>query len=548
MRRTAQRRVLAGLAVATLVLTACTKPDLPTVPPAPEGPQGEIAIRACTPEGPLLPAATIGPCGLAIADAAYARLVKPNPETGQPMLDLATAIDTQDSQHYTVRLARGRTFQNGTEVKAQNFVAAWNWAAYGPNRMPAQDWFTLIEGGAELNCPQTGPCSKDGRPTQLSGLKVVDDYTFTITTVRPIVDLQARLGHPVFSPLPDAFFVEDEGKDAFGQLPIGAGPFQVTGNNELELTLTAFPGYPGNAKPKVQTVVFRKYDTPERTVTKAYSDVVANALDFTEIIPTDLLVDDVWQGHLAGRFGSRDTQTLQQLNFVATDPKLADPRVRRAISMAIDRQALARQVFAGTRVPATSWVTPTVPGYQADACGVLCGYNLTEARALLREGGGYAGEFVITVNADGGNKQWADAVCNQLKNALALDCQVNLLDNQREVIEALRSGALTGLVRQGWTADYLSAEATLRQFSANSRLNLVGYHNAAFDAQLQTALEATSQSGANAAYRQAELLLAEDPPSIPLWFAATPYGNSSRVADVRLTPWGTLDLLSVRRV
>ncbi|MDO5682098.1 MAG: ABC transporter substrate-binding protein [Propionibacteriaceae bacterium] len=547
------RRMLAGLAVAVLLLTGCTSGGTPPVPPlAPPvaEPQGEIAIRSCTAEQPLLPAATLGPCGLAIVDVVTARLVRPDPVSGQPSLDLATAIETQDSQNYTVRLARGRTFHDGTEVKARNFVAAWNWAAYGPHRMPAQSWFAIIEGGAAMNCPPQGSCSKDNRPTQLSGLSVVDDYTFTIKTVRPLVDLQARLGHPVFSPLPDAFFAEDEGKDAFGKLPVGAGPFRIATNTNTEVTLTAVTGAGGGPVPKVATVRFKKYDDPTRNldVNKAYTDVVANNLDFTDIIPSDLLVDDVWQTDLAGRFGSRDTHTLQQLNFVASDPKLADPRVRQAISMAIDRGALARQVFAGTRVPATGWVTPAVPGYQADACGDVCTYDLSRARTLFRDGGGYPGEFTITVNADGGHKQWADAVCNQLKNALELDCQVNLLATQEAVLATLRAGELTGAVRQGWAADYPLAEASLNQFRADSALNLVGYRNPTFDAQLLTALEATSQGTANEAYRRAEALLREDPPSVPLWFATTPYGYSNRVTDVRVTPSGALDLLSVRRV
>lgn len=546
------RRVLALVAVVALLLTGCTRAELPPVPPLapqPQAPQGEISIRACTPERPLLPAQTLGRCGQAVAEAVNARLVRLDPGTGQPVLDLAEAIDTEDSQTYTVRLARGRLFHDGTEVKARNFVSAWNWAAYGPNGMPAQSWFTLIEGGAEMNCPVDGSCSKDGRPTRLAGLRVIDDHTFTIRTIAPIVDLQARLSDVVFSPLPDAFFAEDEGKEAFGLLPVGAGPFQITGNNNQEITLTAYERYTGDPRPRVRTVVFRKYDNPaqDMDLNKAYADVVANNLDFTDIIPSDLLVDDVWQRDLAGRFGSRDTQVLQQLNFVSRDPRLADPRVRQAISMAIDREALARQVFAGTRVPATGWVTPTVPGYRADACGDLCTYRLSEARTLFREGGGYPGEFVITVNADGGHKQWADSVCNQLKNALELDCQVNLLTNQQAVLKALANNQLTGAVRQGWPADYPSAEASLRQFSSNSRTNLVGYRNQAFDDRFRAALEARSQADANAAYRRAELLLRDNPPSVPLWFAATPYGHSNRITDVRVTPAGNLDLLSVRR-
>ena len=545
------KRLLAGLAAGALLLSGCTGTDGPPDPPlhGPETPQGEITVRGCSPERPLLPAETLGSCGLAVAEAINARLVRPDPEGGPAIMDLATGIETADAQTYTVRLARGRHFHDGTEVKARNFVSAWNWAAYGPNRMPAQTWFSIIEGGAAMNCPATGACSKDDRPTQLSGLTVVDDWTFTIKTAQPMVDLQARLGHPVFSPLPDAFFAEDEGKDAFGRLPVGAGPFRITANTPNEIELSAFEDYTGSPKPRVATVRMKKYEEPERGLdtNRAYNDVVANNLDFTDIIPSDLLVDDAWQKDLGNRFGSADTKSLEQLNFVATDPQLTDPRVRQAISMAVDRELLARQVFAGTRAPATSWVTPAMPGYQADACGDLCDYDLSRARTLFREGGGYAGEFTLTVSADGGHKQWADALCNQLKNALELDCQVNLLPTQQAVVAALQEGELTGAVRQGWTADYPSPNANLQQFRTGSALNLVRYRNPQFDSSLDAALEATSQDSANEAYRRAELVLHDDPPSMPLWFASTPFAYSDRVADVRLGPSGRLDLVAIRR-
>lgn len=496
-----------------------------------------------------MPAATVGPCGLRVTEAVNARLTLRDPETGAPVPDLAAAIDTADSQNFTIRLARGRTFHDGTEVRARNFVAAWNWAAYGPNAMPSQTWFEVIEGAGELICPKQGPCGKDGRPTSMEGLAVLDDHTFTIRTTRPIVDLPLRLAHPVFSPLPDAFFAEDEGKEAFGRLPVGAGPFRIAGNTGSEISLEAAAEYAGDARPQVRTVVLRKYSDHAAgyDVNRAYNDVVSNSLDFTDVIPTDQLVDEVWKSDLAGRFGEQDTPTLEAVSFVATDPKLADPRVRQAISMAIDREALARQVFAGTRGPATSWVSPAVPGYRADACGGVCDYNLSQARRLYEEAGGYPGEFQLTVNADGGHKPWADSVCNQLKNALDLDCQVNLLNSQGDAARALQAGRLTGLIRQGWTVDSLSARSHLELYDSRSRLNLVGYDNPAFDAALDAALTATTQAAANEAYRNAELLLTGNPPAIPLWFSSTPHGWSTRVADVRVTPNGSLDLSSIRR-
>ena len=74
----------------------------------------------------------------------------------------------------------------------------------------------------------------------------------------------------------------------------------------------------------------------------------------------------------------------------------------------------------------------------------------------------------------------------------------------------------------------------------------MGYSNEEFDAAMATALQAPSRSAAYEAYREAELLLVSDPPSVPLWFAATPFAHSTHVTDVRINSYGTLDLLAVR--
>lgn len=543
---------MVALCALAMAIVGCTPQSSPQSDPSTAAvipkPSGEISVRACTPERPLLPGETLDSCGLRILDAVNARLFRPDSDTGAPQPDLAERVDTEDSQNFTVRLAQGRLFHDGTEVRARNFVSAWNWAAYGPHGMAAQTWFEPIEGASKMICPPDGSCSKDGRPTSLSGLTVIDDYTFTITMTKPVTDWRTRFSHPVFSPLPDAFFAEDEGKDAFGKLPVGAGPFRMAGNTTSEIALESFEGYTGSTPSRVSEIVLRKYDesVPDHDVDQAYNDVVANQLDFTEVIPSDHLVEGQWKKSLEGRSTVGDTKTLQVLSFVGDDPKLRDPRLRRAISMAMDRQALARQVFNDTRAPASSWVSPAVPGYQADACAELCSYNVGQARQLFDAAGGYSGQFTITVNADGGHKPWADAVCNQLKNSLELDCQVNVLPNQVAVMDALGDGELTGMVREERLLHYLSARPFLDVYESDSRQNIARYDNSAFDQAMTQAQGATSEAAANIAYRTAELKLRENPPAIPLWYASTPAGWSNRVTDVHVTPSGTLDLVAVR--
>ena len=91
--------------------------------------------------------------------------------------------------------------------------------------------------------------------------------------------------------------------------------------------------------------------------------------------------------------------------------------------MAIDRDTIIKQIFNGTRVPATGWVSPVVDGYKAEQCGEYCKFDPAKAKALLAEAGGYKGDkLTITYNADGAHKEWTEASCNSIKQTLGIEC------------------------------------------------------------------------------------------------------------------------------
>ena len=92
---------------------------------------GEITLRGCTPENALIPGNTAETCGGDILDAMTAKLVKYETETAAPQNDIAESIDTTDNKTFTVKL-KPYKFHDGTDVKANNFVDAWNFTAGRP--------------------------------------------------------------------------------------------------------------------------------------------------------------------------------------------------------------------------------------------------------------------------------------------------------------------------------------------------------------------------------------------------------------------------------
>jgi len=507
---------------------------------------GEITIRSCTPQNPLIPANTNEVCGGNLLDAVLAKLVHYNSETAAPELDIAQSIDTSDNQNFTVKLNPGYKFQDGTEVKAKNFVDAWNWDAYGPNANLNSYFFEPFAGYADLQCGTNAAGDPDcegkaPKSKTMSGLKVVDDHTFTIKTTGKVSNLLVRLGYTAYAPLPDSFFSDPK---AFGQKPIGAGPFQLDSKTDTEMIVSKFADYSGKYKPNVDKVTFRIYNDDGA----AYNDVVANNLDFTDIIPTDRLTDDLYKQELPDRNTLRDTGTIATNSFSSIDDNFKDIKMRKALSMAIDRDLINKQIYNGTRPPLDGFVSPVVDGFKDGACGGACKFNPTEAKKLYAETGGYkGGPLTITVNGDGGHKPWADAACNSIKNTLGLDCVTKVTPDFKTLRDQVTKREVKGIFRSGWQMDYPSIENFLAPlYGTNASSNDTDYSNPKFDAKLAEAAAASTPDKANALYQEAETILAADFPVMPMWSYSEAVGWSDNVTDVKVTPFGTLDLVSIK--
>ena len=132
MRVKSRAMAIASISAAALLATACGGgSDDSDGGSGGEG--GTITASGCNPENPLVAGNTAETCGGDVLDVLTAKLVHYNPETAEPENDIAESIETDDNQNFTVKIKKGYKFHDGTEVKAKNFVDAWNYTAFGPN-------------------------------------------------------------------------------------------------------------------------------------------------------------------------------------------------------------------------------------------------------------------------------------------------------------------------------------------------------------------------------------------------------------------------------
>ncbi|QKE84043.1 ABC transporter substrate-binding protein [Arthrobacter sp. NEB 688] len=549
MRGTARTVAVAAMSAVALLAAGCGSGDSSGDQSSAAGGKtgGEITVRGCNPQNPLVPSNTTETCGGNVIDAIFSKLVHYNAETAKPENDLAESIDTTDNQNFTVKLKQGRKFHDGTEIKAKNFVDAWNYAAYAPNGQSSGYFMEPIEGYGDLQCTGAGddPCAGDGKAKsdKLTGLVAVDDYTFTIKTTEKVSNLPVRLGYSAFAPLPDAFFSDPK---AFGDKPIGSGPYKLDAwNKEQSIVLSKFADYTGDFGGKVDKITFKIYTESD----SAYNDVIGNNLDITDEIPTSALIDDKYKSDLPDRNAQKETGVIQTVTFAPTkvDPNYADPKIRQAISMAIDRDTIIKQIFNNTRVPATGWVSPVVDGYKADQCGEYCTYDPAKAKALLQEAGGFKGDKItLSYNADAAHKDWTEATCNSIKQALGVDCVATGVVDFATFRTEITERKMKGMFRTGWQMDYPSIENFLAPiFKTGASSNDGDYSNPEFDKLLTDAAASTDEAEANGLYQQAEALLAQDMPAIPMWYGKTTMGWSDKVTGVKITAFGTIDFSSV---
>ena len=283
----------------------------------------------------------------------------------------------------------------------------------------------------------------------------------------------------------------------------------------------------------------------------AYNDVLANNLDVTDEIPASALIDDKYKSDLPDRNAQKATGAIQNVAFApaTVDPLYADPKLRQAISMAIDRETIIKQIFNGTREPATGWVSPVVDGYKADQCGEFCKFDPAKAKALYEEAGGFKGDkMTLSYNADAAHKDWTEATCNSIKQTLGVECQAVGVVDFATFRQQVGDRKMKGMFRNGWVMDYPSIENFMTPLYGTKAA--VERHRLLQPGVRQAPRRGCCGDGPGAGQRQvpggrgaAQGRHADH----PLWYGKDTFGWSENVTGVKITPFGQIDWASISR-
>jgi oligopeptide transport system substrate-binding protein len=212
-----------------------------------------------------------------------------------------------------------------------------------------------------------------------------------------------------------------------------------------------------------------------------------------------------------------------------TKPPTNDVRVRKALAYAVDRESIAKNITKGQQLPAYSLTPPDVLGYTAKA---KMTYDLNMARKLLTEAGYPNGEGMppieLIYNTSEDHQKIAQAVQQMWKKNLNIN--VTLQNQEWKVFLDNQKLLNYQVARMAWVGDYVDPNTFLEIFITNGGNNRTGWSNAKYDQMIRAATSAKNREERYELLQQAEQILVDEVPFIPIYNYST---NNLLSTDVK---------------
>lgn len=466
-----------------------------------------------------------GSLSAAIADEVTESLLRFDENNQEePVLITGFPAVSEDGKTYSFELKEGVYFTNGTELTSKDVKFTFERMFTPATGAKSYAYFNMITGAKEM---------LDGAATELAGIEIIDDYHFTITLDYAFAPFLKNLGTSYANIFPADACAEAGSDWGVNANLIGTGPYVLQSNDpNTEAVLVKNENYHGGAVNLDELHIQFYSDATTKLLAYENGDI-----DFCDL-PANLL------GQYQENFGDQITTYhplgTAFLSLNLEDEAIKDAAVRKAISLAINREELVEYVLDGAGIPASTYLNPSIPGH--DSALSVYEYDVEQAKQLLA-GAGYAGGLTI----DGGElRQSEQAIAETVQGYLA-EIGIDF------IFDVVDSATWTGDQNSGklpftfltWNALYPDADFQLYNYfySSNSTSKSVNYNNPAFDKLLDDARVSTDEQERAELYQQADQILShEDMACIPLYypqsqFLAKPYVQNMKVGNLIYHFW-----------
>ena len=432
-----------------------------------------------------------------------------------------------DGRTYTFTLRKNAKFHDGKDVRAADVKYSLERAADPANLSTvAETYLNDILGVTER---------LQGKASDVSGIKVRDDYTVEITLVEPRVYFLSKLTYPV-AYVVDRANVESGGPNWWLK-PNGTGPFRVR-----------------EARPNESLVLARNdnyYGT--KALLGEVDFIPVPPLAAYEVGQIDLAVPDLADiervtdksDPLSRELRVRTEMDVHYLGFNVTAKPFDDPKVRQAFNHALDREKIANVTLKKTVVKADGILPPGMPGRNDKVKGL--DFDVSRARQLIAESS-YRDvknfpEIVLTImgtRADAPPE--ITAIAAMYRQNLGVELRVRQTDRDSFLDSLAKSRERFQIFYTGWVADYADPQNFLDVlFHSGSNENNTQYASPDVDRLLERARSERDNATRMRLYGDAEAQILKDAPWVPLWHSkryvlVKPYVQGYTAPPV-VTPW-----------
>lgn len=416
---------------------------------------------------------------------------------------------SDDGLEWTFQLRSGLQWSDGRPLTAHDYVFSFRRGAdpenaydFGWYYQPIRNWQAVV--AREV-------------PVDSLGVWAVDDLTLHITTEEPTPHLPLLLTYSWVSP---EHAVRKYG-DTWSTRPetsISSGPFiMVEWTKGEQMVYESNPMYRGVDKPYLERLIYKMFNftTPPQRLS-AYE---AGEVDIAEVENQAELARLLSDKNLGDQVHTWPNFFTHYLFFDTKQPPFNNRRIRLAISLAIDRDALCRSALKGFAIPAYAMLPPGFPAYSENGYAELQEYDPERARQLLAEGGYPLGNGFpvldmwlrneITMHRDA-----AEGIQAMLQRNLNINIEVRNVEN-KVFMDGLNNHTLTfGLVP--YEFDFVDPSNLLGLWRSNGRHN---WNNTMFDKLISAAgAEIKNKDRRIALYKEAERLLVDEMAGVFLWY------------------------------
>lgn len=450
---------------------------------------------------------------------------------------------SEDGKVYTFKIREDVTFHDdacfsngkGRKVTANDFKYCFDRLCYYNPSENQGFWIfkDIVVGANEYNELTKNNPNADG---EVSGVKVIDDYTLEIHLNQPFSIFLSRLALS-FAQLYPKEAVDKYGSDLRNHC-VGTGPFFIKRVVDNQLVfLEKNPNYwgkdiHGNKLPYLDYIKF-SFIKEKKAELNAFAK---GELDFIYRLPLEMkeevvdIEDRLKPAYQNFQLQYLPSMTIQYYGFLHAGDIFNNKKVRQAFCYAVDREKLVKFTLRGSGYAANYGFVP--PGTSSFPYEEVKGYtyNPEKAQQLLAEAGYEKGmgfpKLTLQINSGGGrNEQVAEAVQRMLQEVLNIEVELLTVPWPQHT-EAIESAKIN-FWRLGWIADYPDAENFLSLFhgkwvpddiQVKTYINSFRYKNKVFDEYLDKALKAVDESERNQWYVKADQVAIDDAVALPLFY------------------------------